>query len=123
MSTSIGQRIKALREARGWSQEDLATRAGVSRGAISQWETSPTQRILAPHLAATAKALQVTADELLTGNPGHVGDDLGEYVASQVPDLLTTAWPHLTAAQRDALARQAADYAAANSEVLRELAR
>lgn len=120
MSSTIGERIKTLREGLGWSQEDLASRAGVTRGAISQWETTPTQRILAPHLVATAKALGVTVDELVTGKPG-CREEPADYAVPAVPDMLVAAWPHLTSAQRDSLARQAAELAARNTEILREL--
>lgn len=35
----IGDRIRALRRARGWRQKDLATRAGVTPGMIGHIET------------------------------------------------------------------------------------
>ena len=31
--------IKELRDARGWSQAELASRSGISRRAITHWET------------------------------------------------------------------------------------
>lgn len=37
---NTGERIKMLRVARGWTQQDLADRAGVSKQAVSFWETN-----------------------------------------------------------------------------------
>lgn len=36
---SIGTAIRAAREARGWSQPDLAAKVGVARETVSRWET------------------------------------------------------------------------------------
>ena len=36
---TLGEKILALRKARGWSQEDLAGRIGVTRQALSRWES------------------------------------------------------------------------------------
>lgn len=33
-----GERLKALREARGWTQEEVARRLNVSRAAVGHWE-------------------------------------------------------------------------------------
>jgi len=35
---TMGERIRTLRKARGWSQDDLAVKLDLSRGAISSWE-------------------------------------------------------------------------------------
>ena len=34
----VRNRIAAVRQARGWSQAELALRLGVSRGAVASWE-------------------------------------------------------------------------------------
>jgi transcriptional regulator with XRE-family HTH domain len=36
--THFGERLKSLREARGWSQQQLADAAGVSQVGLSKWE-------------------------------------------------------------------------------------
>ena len=36
---TLGEKILNMRKARGWSQEELADRAGVSRQAVSRWES------------------------------------------------------------------------------------
>lgn len=33
------EELTRVRKARGWSREDLAARVGVSRQAVSKWET------------------------------------------------------------------------------------
>lgn len=60
----LGERIKTLRETRGWSQKDLAARAGITKSAISTYE----QGVRTPSadvLCSFAKAFGVSADYLL----------------------------------------------------------
>ncbi|WP_051556194.1 helix-turn-helix domain-containing protein [Nitratireductor aquibiodomus] len=45
----IAERLRALRQERGWSLEDLATRCGVSRATLSRLENA--------EVSATANAL------------------------------------------------------------------
>ena len=65
----IGERIAALRKRQGFSQEALAERLGVSRQAVSRWETG-TARPDAENLARLSQALGVTADALLRDGCG-----------------------------------------------------
>ncbi len=61
---STGQRIKRSRDGHGWTQEDLARRAGLSAMTISHYETS--RRIPSVNnLIKVADALRVTTDHLL----------------------------------------------------------
>lgn len=50
----FGRRIKQLREAKGWTQEELAERSGVSAQAVSHYETGRRSPLFstAVHLAA-----------------------------------------------------------------------
>jgi transcriptional regulator with XRE-family HTH domain len=60
----FGQRLYQLMVAKGWSQSDLARRAGLQRDRISYYIRG--QGLPQGHkLEALAKALGVTADELL----------------------------------------------------------
>ena len=34
----IAEKIKALREARGWSQAELSRRLGITRNGVNSWE-------------------------------------------------------------------------------------
>ena len=62
----FGARLRKLREAQGWSQEELADRAGLHRTYISSVERAvrnPTITVL----AKIAAALGVSLGELLSG--------------------------------------------------------
>ncbi|ABA77802.1 helix-turn-helix domain-containing protein [Rhodobacter sphaeroides] len=61
-------RIKQLREARGWTQEVLAARSGMSRSqlAMIERETRPANTI---RLNAIAGALGVSTEDLFESNP------------------------------------------------------
>lgn len=64
MMFELGGKLKTLRENRGWSQGELAKRAGVTKSAISTYELgvrTPSANVL----CAFAKALGVSADYLL----------------------------------------------------------
>jgi transcriptional regulator with XRE-family HTH domain len=64
--THFGIRLTELREQAGLSQADFARAVGVSRSAISRWESEgrvPRQE----HLLAAAKTLGVLPGELLSG--------------------------------------------------------
>lgn len=62
---SIGARIRALREARGWEQKDLAFRAGVHPSTISLIERDARRACRAGTLAKIAKALDTTVGHLM----------------------------------------------------------
>ena len=63
--SAFGERVKALRTTRGWTQSDLALRAGVSIGWLGQVERGLWVRPSAWNLSAVASSLGVTVDELL----------------------------------------------------------
>lgn len=77
----IGNRIRALRQERGLTQDGLATAVEVSRSAVAQWETGRAGQ-LGSHLAAIARTLDVGVDYLLHGTDPHAptvatgGDEL-----------------------------------------------
>ncbi len=64
-----GARIRHLRRARGWTQEELARATGVSRSAVAQWETG--RAGFGAKLRLIATALDVSLREL---QPGHRAD-------------------------------------------------
>lgn len=68
---TIGKRIAKYRKEKGMTQEELASRMGVSGQAVSKWETDascPDISIL-PQLCSV---LGITTDELLTGKTNDV---------------------------------------------------
>src|SRR5882724_11500296 len=64
-SEGLGDRIRRLRLARDWKQEDLADAADVSKSLISEAENGAQPR--GPHLVRIAAALGASLDYLLTG--------------------------------------------------------
>ena len=60
----IGQKISACRKKRGMSQEDLAERIGVSRQAVSRWETGESVPDV-EKIKALCRIFEVSADYLL----------------------------------------------------------
>lgn len=82
---TIGERIKAERDARGWSQQQLAKRAGVSQQLITRLETGKvfeTKRIM-----QLAKAFGLTA-EALQGNVSSITAIPPEKLVHHVCDFL-----------------------------------
>jgi transcriptional regulator with XRE-family HTH domain len=61
---ALGHRLRELREAAGLSQAQLAKHAGISRNAVSQWESGQTLPAT-NRLALLARALKVPIDELI----------------------------------------------------------
>jgi transcriptional regulator with XRE-family HTH domain len=60
----LAQRVKHFRAERGWSQEELADRAGLHRTFISQIERA-TKKTTIRSTEQVAKALSVTMGQLL----------------------------------------------------------
>lgn len=63
-ASEFGERLTALRRARGLTQVQLAERIGSTQRAVSRYETIA-DRAPAPVLAKLAQALSVSTDELL----------------------------------------------------------
>lgn len=84
-NTSLGKRIKGIRESIGFNQEQLADKATVTKAYISQLESGKRLNPYAPELLKVAKALNTTMEYLLTGqekfkdaDPGSMDDSLQE---------------------------------------------
>ncbi|HYG27088.1 MAG TPA: helix-turn-helix transcriptional regulator [Caulobacteraceae bacterium] len=60
----LAERVRTLRRAKGWSQEELAHRAGMHRTFISQVERN-VKNATVQSAERIAKALDVTMGELL----------------------------------------------------------
>lgn len=61
----IGPRVRALREARGWTQSDLARRAGVSHSYVNRLESGRYQRPSQEQLGKIVTALGVPLSTFL----------------------------------------------------------
>ena len=66
MLSSIGDRIRDLRDRRGFKQQELADKLSVSRQVLSNWERSYTP-IDSDGVAKLAKILEVSTDYILYG--------------------------------------------------------
>ncbi|MGW4124784.1 helix-turn-helix domain-containing protein [Nocardia sp. NPDC004711] len=87
----IGQRVKEIRKRRGITQQVLADRTGLSRGAIAKYESGERPVDSRRTLLALAEALGVTLGDLT----GHEHDKLDPSTAgfhTAVPDLETVLW-------------------------------
>jgi len=65
------QVLRALREARGWDQQTLATNADVDPSVVSRLERGLQQNLRASVLVALAHALDVAVDTLLAAAHQH----------------------------------------------------
>lgn len=66
---TFGEKLLNLRRARGWTQEDLADKIGVTRQALSKWDANsalPDTK----NVVALAKLFGVTTDYLLCEDDG-----------------------------------------------------
>ena len=96
--STVGGRIRALRRARGLTQDELAEACNVSRSAVAQWETDRAGQ-LRGNIARIAAVLNASVDHLVQGEPasGTTGDQLAMlrlYLACDPEDqafLLRTA--------------------------------
>ena len=61
---SLADKIIDLRKKKGWSQEELAEKLGVSRQAVSKWENG-TSDPSTSNLCALAKLYGIPVEELL----------------------------------------------------------
>jgi phage repressor protein C with HTH and peptisase S24 domain len=59
---TVGQRIRSAREARGWSQEDLASRAGTNQQTVDRLERGVTHH--SRYLPSIADALSLTLSDV-----------------------------------------------------------
>ncbi|MGI8587196.1 MAG: helix-turn-helix domain-containing protein [Chloroflexia bacterium] len=82
-NTKLGERLKALRKARGWTQENLAEVSGLTRSHISRLERGDIELPSRARLLRLADALGTTADDLLTA-AGYRSDDPTD---TELPDL------------------------------------
>ena len=64
MNLEIANRLLALRREHGYSQEELAYKLGVSRQAVSKWESGASDPSTS-NLLALAKLYGVSAEDLL----------------------------------------------------------
>lgn len=64
LEDAVRRRVRGLRQARGWTLDDVARRSHLGASTISRIETGH-RRLTIENLAALARALDTTVDELL----------------------------------------------------------
>jgi transcriptional regulator with XRE-family HTH domain len=82
----LGERIRRLRREKGWTQRDLALRAGLKPAQISKYERGNYQPGLAA-LKAIADALGTTTDHLVGSGPETDSDPRLKSLLSRVWEL------------------------------------
>lgn len=85
MNVEIAQRLATMRREKGYSQEELAERLGLSRQAVSKWERAESSPDIG-NIVALAKLYGVTVDELL-----RVDDEVEDDVRFEEVDKTATA--------------------------------
>jgi transcriptional regulator with XRE-family HTH domain len=102
---SLGAMIRFLRKQKGWTQDQLAARAGIGRSYISMLENDERPNVSARIVDRLAGALGVTSDYLLrrADNPSSPknGRDL-------LLEEIIARWDHLPEWKKRDLTRQAA---------------
>ena len=66
LQARFGERVRKLRKARGWSQEEMAERFGIDRAYVSHVERG-TKNICLPTLDILAKGFEISLARLLSG--------------------------------------------------------
>src|SRR5687768_9610821 len=76
---TMGQRIKQMRESRGWTQGQLADLVGVTVSAVSQWELDQTENVKLLPFLRLAKLFETDPHYLVFG-PGRGVSELAKPV-------------------------------------------
>ena len=71
--TPIIMRLREIRKAKGWTQTELATRAGVRQATISSLERGPVKKLDMSVLEKLASALEVDPGYLIVRIPENDG--------------------------------------------------
>ena len=98
---TIGDRIKEVREVRGWTQERLAKETGISKGFLSEIENNKgTGNMGADYVLRIANALGVSLDYLMKGEDGR---EERERAPVQIPRSLSEAAQQLALSYAETL--------------------
>ena len=104
--SKLSETLKALREARGLSFTEVARAAGVSRQAVSKWETGESKNLRHDHLEKVCKLYNITIEQLISGsvdsstpypaddqNPAQVASEPSHSAAHPLYRKITGAFP------------------------------
>ena len=114
----LSEKIAGERKKRGWSQEELAERLGVSRQAVSKWESGQSVPDLTKILGLS-EVFGVTTDYLLKESeqgrseaPGNAEENLSEDYEERTMSNYGSADPLNRGAENDGTERQTDGYGA-----------
>jgi transcriptional regulator with XRE-family HTH domain len=93
-----GDKIRRLRQARRWSQADLARASGVDQGTISRLENNIQEKTRIETLVALARTFGVTADDLFLSSTAAAVDPLNPQL-----NVMTRLFEDMTEEERDSL--------------------
>ncbi|MGB4658659.1 MAG: helix-turn-helix transcriptional regulator [Mobilitalea sp.] len=90
---NIADRIQNLRKMKGISQEELADKVGVSRQAVSKWESEQSSPDL-DKIIIMSDYFEVTTDYILKGiePPKQAGEENDNFMAGQILYIASTAF-------------------------------
>lgn len=80
----MGQKIKALRESKGMTLEELGDKVGVGKSTVRKWETGMIANMKRDKIAKVAKALDVEPSYLMGWD-----ENLEFNNSSLIPDILS----------------------------------
>ena len=103
---TLGTTIKRLRQARGWTQGQLAMRSGVEQSHLSKIEREVHETVNARVLARIAMALQVSADELMEEAGWLPPSDRADHLRAAEQKLVNTIRAIPTTKVRDRVVEQ-----------------
>jgi len=75
----IAQRLKDIRKSKGFTQEEMAKKIGVSISSYTKWE-SAVHGIPTKHLLSISKSLNVSLDLIMYGDTGTENINFDEYL-------------------------------------------
>lgn len=87
---NMGERIKELRTAKGYTQEELGKMLGVKKAAIQKYENGDVENIKRSKIKLLADALGVTPPYIMWGNA-----ERDRFSGTRKDDRLVTLWRKL----------------------------
>lgn len=87
MEGGLGQKIKELRSQRDWTQNELAKRSGIDRGALASIETGKAKNPTTANLLKLARAFNIRPEELYHA-AGYIKDDRTLRPIKETPEEL-----------------------------------
>lgn len=83
----MSDRIRSVREEKGWTQTQLGDAVGVSRAAVSQWENGETKGLKPENLVKTSEVLGVNVKWLATGKGPMRDNGVNDIATEYAPGL------------------------------------